>query len=161
MAVSLQQINLGEYANDGTGDDLRTAFAKVKFNFDILENDITSLVEDTSPKLGGDLDLNGKDLKSNSPITIRSGRVVITGTIQANQFIGQISDIGNHKLDDLSDVIVPNPVDLVQGQALIYNGLGKWVPGVPEMPRDIFIDGGGSSTIFSDSDQIIDGGNAT
>jgi hypothetical protein len=161
MPVSLEKINLGEYANDGTGDDLRTAFAKVKINFDILENDITSLVEDTSPKLGGDLDLNGKDLKSNGPITIRSGRVVVTGTVQANQFIGQISDIGNHKLDDLSDVIVPNPVDLVQGQALIYNGLGKWVPGVPETSKNVFIDGGGSSTIFSDPDQTIDCGNAT
>jgi hypothetical protein len=161
MSIPLEKINLGEYANDGTGDDLRTAFAKVKFNFDILENDITSLVEDTSPKLGGDLDLNGKDLKSNSPITIRSGRVVVTGTVQANQFIGQISDIGNHKLDDLSDVIVPNSVGLVQGQALIYNGLGQWVPGVPETSTNIFIDGGGSSTIFSDSDQNIDCGNAT
>ena len=31
--MSLQQINLGNYANDGTGDDLRTAFEKVNANF--------------------------------------------------------------------------------------------------------------------------------
>jgi hypothetical protein len=31
--MPLQQINLGNYANDGTGDDLRTAFTKVNANF--------------------------------------------------------------------------------------------------------------------------------
>ena len=31
--MPLQQINLGTYANDGTGDDLRTAFTKVNTNF--------------------------------------------------------------------------------------------------------------------------------
>ena len=32
----LQQINLGSYPNDGTGDDLRTAFTKVNTNFQTL-----------------------------------------------------------------------------------------------------------------------------
>jgi len=31
--MSIQTINLGTYANDGTGDDLRTAFQKVNANF--------------------------------------------------------------------------------------------------------------------------------
>jgi hypothetical protein len=35
--MTLQTINLGELANDGTGDDLRTAFEKVNFNFTNLE----------------------------------------------------------------------------------------------------------------------------
>ena len=29
----IQTINLGNYANDGTGDDLRAAFTKVNANF--------------------------------------------------------------------------------------------------------------------------------
>lgn len=33
---TLQTINLGQYANDGTGDDLRTAFEKVNTNFSEL-----------------------------------------------------------------------------------------------------------------------------
>jgi hypothetical protein len=33
---TLQTINLGSYANDGTGDDLRTAFEKVNINFGLL-----------------------------------------------------------------------------------------------------------------------------
>lgn len=35
--MSLQQINLGAVANDGTGDDLRTAFQKIISNFDQLD----------------------------------------------------------------------------------------------------------------------------
>jgi hypothetical protein len=161
MSVSLQKINLGDYANDGTGDDLRTAFAKVNINFDSLESDITSLVEDTSPKLGGDLNLNGFKLKSNAPIRIESGQVIVSGTMQANRFIGQISDISDHKLDELSDVIVPNPIDLIEGQALVYNGEGSWVPGNIVAPSTTEVDGGGSATIFNlDEGAIIDGGNA-
>ena len=106
--MTIQTVNLGSYANDGTGDDLRTAFTKVNSNTEELDltrvvsaenlglgaaifkdkvnknlqlrkinaginitvtqnaNDITiatpdsinNLVEDTSPQLGGNLDLN-------------------------------------------------------------------------------------------------------
>ena len=38
--MTLQTINLGNYANDGTGDDLRTAFEKVNANFDILRFEV-------------------------------------------------------------------------------------------------------------------------
>ena len=35
--MPIQTVNLGTYANDGTGDDLRTAFTKVIDNFDYLD----------------------------------------------------------------------------------------------------------------------------
>lgn len=40
MAIydNLLEINLGNVVNDGTGDDLRTAFEKVKTNFEYLYN---------------------------------------------------------------------------------------------------------------------------
>lgn len=38
--MALQEINLGTYANDGTGDDLRTAFEKVKANFTDIYNSL-------------------------------------------------------------------------------------------------------------------------
>jgi hypothetical protein len=41
--MAKQIINLGNSANDGTGDDLRTAFVKVRNNFDDLyfqQNDL-------------------------------------------------------------------------------------------------------------------------
>ena len=34
--MPIQTIDLGNYANDGTGDDLRTAFEKVNYNFSQL-----------------------------------------------------------------------------------------------------------------------------
>lgn len=39
--MAIQTINLGNYANDGTGDDLRTAFVKVNANFAALDNEIS------------------------------------------------------------------------------------------------------------------------
>jgi hypothetical protein len=38
--MAKQLIKFGDYANDGTGDDLRTAFKKVKENFDDLYGSI-------------------------------------------------------------------------------------------------------------------------
>ena len=35
--MTIQTINLGNYANDGTGDDLRVAFTKVNANFAALD----------------------------------------------------------------------------------------------------------------------------
>jgi hypothetical protein len=106
--MPIQTINLGSYANDGTGDDLRTAFDKVNQNFTLLNSEVgigngtnlgsgvgvfaakdgqnlqfktltstngsvtitstantvdlassSSVVTDTHPILGGDLDLHG------------------------------------------------------------------------------------------------------
>jgi len=37
--TTIQTINIGSYANDGTGDDLRTAFNKVNSNFALLQTD--------------------------------------------------------------------------------------------------------------------------
>jgi len=186
--MSILKVNLGNYANDGTGDDLRTAFEKVNANFTevdlnriltaenvgggaplFLEKDGTTLKfrslrggqnieisysnneitiatlnllseisQDTSPKLGGDLDLNGFDL-------VGSGSIDILGVITAPEFRGEfegnltgdvtgnlvgnvtgtVSDISNHDIADLGDVdsTAPNV-----GQALVWNG-ASWRPG--------------------------------
>ena len=55
-----QVINVGNNANDGTGDDLRTAMQKVNANFAELYGttaEANDLVEDGTPQLGGDLDI--------------------------------------------------------------------------------------------------------
>jgi hypothetical protein len=119
--MTLQTINLGNYANDGTGDDLRTAFEKVNGNFDILKfeiagatnlgsgvglfaqknainpylefksltsvnNSVTisstattvnlraniTLLSDLTPTLGGNLELNGKTIKTTAGGNIES-----------------------------------------------------------------------------------------
>lgn len=40
--MAIQTINLGTYANDGTGDDLRSAFTKVNNN--LTEIDLTRVI---------------------------------------------------------------------------------------------------------------------
>ena len=66
--MAKQTINIGSSANDGTGDPLRTAFDKINDNFDELYG--TSLTErvslDTSPQLGGDLDVVTHSIVSTS-----------------------------------------------------------------------------------------------
>lgn len=48
--MAIQTINLGSYANDGTGDDLRTAFQKVNANFASLT---TTINVATAENIGG------------------------------------------------------------------------------------------------------------
>jgi hypothetical protein len=64
--MSILQVNLGNYANDGTGDDLRSAFEKVNANFS--EIDLTRVI--TAENLG-----NGSPLfydKVNNILRFRS-----------------------------------------------------------------------------------------
>jgi hypothetical protein len=37
IQTTIQTVNLGQYANDGSGDDLRTAFEKVNSNIESLK----------------------------------------------------------------------------------------------------------------------------
>jgi hypothetical protein len=198
--MSILTVNLGNYANDGTGDDLRTAFEKVNSNFSELDltriisaenlgsgapiflgkegtvllfrsikggqnvevsytdNELTistvnllaKIEQDLEPKLGGDLDLNGFDIKG-------SGSINLLGVVEAPEFRGEfqgnlignvagnlsgnvlgnvtgtVSDISNHQLSDLGDVdtVVPNV-----GQALVWSGT-VWRPGNVESTSSI------------------------
>jgi len=65
--MAKQSINIGSSANDGTGDPLRTAFDKINDNFDELYGstaEANDLIEDSTPQLGGDLDVNGRRITS-------------------------------------------------------------------------------------------------
>ena len=60
-------IGIGSSANDGTGDPLRTAFTKINTNFTELYGDTAEandLLEDKTPQLGGNLDINGFNITS-------------------------------------------------------------------------------------------------
>ena len=65
--MAQQTIGIGSSANAGTGDPLRTAFTKINTNFDELYGssaEANDVLEDTSPQLGGNLDLNGWNIIS-------------------------------------------------------------------------------------------------
>ncbi len=132
--MTILQVNLGTYANDGNGDDLRTAFEKSNNNFNELDltrvitadnlgtgspvfkekignnlqlrtikqglnifvthsaNEITistpdsinAVQEDATPRLGGNLDLNSRNI-------IGTGNIYIDGDIAADVFLGPLT----------------------------------------------------------------------
>ena len=99
--MAKQTINIGSSANDGTGDPLRTAFDKINDNFTELYGataEANDIGEDTSPQLGGNLDLNGHSIttaRSNENININPAG---TGTIElvANTNVtGDLAITGN------------------------------------------------------------------
>ena len=51
--MAIQTINLGTYANDGTGDDLRTAFEKVRANFIELYSTVFGANVGENPPISG------------------------------------------------------------------------------------------------------------
>ena len=92
-------INVGANANDGTGDDLRTAMQKINSNFSELYGttaEANDLIEDVTPQLGGNLDLLNRNIFtsiSNADINILAngtgninlGSITLNGsTISAN-----------------------------------------------------------------------------
>jgi hypothetical protein len=86
--MTKQTINFGQYANDGTGDDLRTAFSKVQANFDELYGSVNvsngqNLVADGNNAAGifaqrNNLNLEFKTLTSiDNTVTIVPGSTTV------------------------------------------------------------------------------------
>ena len=46
--MAQQNLNLGTNANDGTGDDLRSAMTKVQANFTDLYTNVNELISETA-----------------------------------------------------------------------------------------------------------------
>lgn len=139
--------DLGDVASGGPStDDVLTwngaewVFAQAS-SLGYLQN----VVDDTTPQLGGDLDVNGQAIvsTSNADIDITpdgTGQIVLDGqrwpsttspvtgyTLQSDN-LGNLSwnsiDLSLNVLDDLGDVDVDSPADL---DVLAYDsGLGQW-----------------------------------
>ena len=94
-------IGIGTSANDGTGDPLRTAFTKINTNFTELYGttaEANDIIEDTSPQLGGNLDINGWNITSAR--TNENIRIIPngTGTIELEKNVnvtGNLTASGN------------------------------------------------------------------
>ena len=100
--MALQTINVGNFVNDGTGDDLRTAFVKVNENFDELDlrggqsNTISNVgtgVGIYKEKVGVDLRL--KSLVAGSGITITGNTSDITISNNRNAIVTVNANTGS------------------------------------------------------------------
>ena len=141
--MAIQKINLGSAGNDGTGDAIRTAFSKVNDNFSELygrTTGLTDIVSDTTPQLGGSLDVNSKSIvsTSNGNILISpdgSGHVlldtikIIDSSITSNTANTDLVLTGNGSGKvSISGLKYPSG-DGANGQVLQTNGSGvlSWV----------------------------------
>lgn len=87
--MAKQIINLGNYANDGSGDDLRSAFTKVKANFDELYTTLSTLNganlgTDPQKAAGGIFSADTNGVMSFKSITGSNGIVVSSTATTVN-----------------------------------------------------------------------------
>ena len=122
--MAKQSIGIGSSANDGTGDPLRTAFDKINDNFTELYGttaEANDLIEDESPQLGGDLDVNGKRItsaRSNEDIILLpngTGDVVISA-LRVN---GTTLDSSDSTAININDALVVDGTLNVSGASTL------------------------------------------
>jgi hypothetical protein len=145
--MTIQTINIGQIANDGTGDDLREAFRKVNENFDEL--DLRQPESTTGSNLGsGEAIFAGKvgDALTFNNITT-SGALTIS-TVAGNnvqistnlQGVLYVSDQGSSNIDD-GDVFNINGGPGIQttlvGNTLTITNTGGTGGGVSAFDSDL------------------------
>ena len=82
--MAKQTINIGSGELTGDGESLRSAFDKINDNFDeVYTGSGTTLGSDTTPSLGGNLDLSGNDITGIGNLNI-TGNITATGSISAS-----------------------------------------------------------------------------
>jgi len=114
--MTIETINVGNIANDGTGDDLREAFIKVNNNFLEIDTDINALPI-TGENLGvsGEGVFAGKNVNTlqfkeilageNTTITSNSTSVIIDSTGGLNSFI-VLTDSGHITIDGSAPFVI-------------------------------------------------------
>lgn len=113
MAIDL--INIGQFANDGTGDDLREAFIKINNNFeeiDLREGEKTTAINLGTAGEGIFYQKNGyelefKKLVAGTDITLESNdnRILINSNGGLKKLLVQ-SDSGSVILEETADISV-------------------------------------------------------
>jgi hypothetical protein len=107
--MTIEKINVGNIANDGTGDDLREAFIKVNNNFIEVDNRITALpIQGENLGVSGEGIFAGKNVNTlqfkeilageNTTITANSTSVIIDSTGGLNSFL-VLADNGHITID--------------------------------------------------------------
>ena len=121
--MAKQIINVGANANDGSGDDLRLAMQKINTNFTELFGataEANDLVEDITPQLGGNLDLQNFVITTN----LTNGNISLqpngTGSVLLKNI--RITDNNVISADDSTLITIDDSL-LVTGSANILGNL--------------------------------------
>jgi len=159
--MAIQNINLGTYANDGTGDDLRSAFTKVNDNFDYI--DTFAVISGTNLGAGAPVFKTAtggasqfRTIAAGTNLTVSYDGNVITLAAN-NPFVGNVTGnvTGNastvtngvyttSSINALADVDTVS-VAPTNGQSLVWNsGTSQWKPGT-------VAGGGGLTDIVNDT----------
>lgn len=150
--MSIQTINIGSIANDGTGDDLREAFAKVNANFADLNSSLAIAEGSEGENLGlgegvfaqkSDNTLQFRSIVAGSNISLSAGgnSITISGDAAMKQLI-VVSDSGSVVLGTGNQTI------------RIQGGVGVSTRVTSE---DVFIDVDGQNLIETDTTPVLGG----
>lgn len=146
--MALQTINVGNIANDGTGDDLREAFIKVNTNFTSLDDRLTTIPVDVE-NLGiagegiyagrDDNTLQFKKLVAGSNVTLTSnGNSVIIESAGGLENVLILTENGSLSLSRGNE------------QLRIEGGVGITTRAVPTS-NTVFVDLDTSNIVYNDS----------
>ena len=124
--MSLLEINIGGFANDGTGDDLREAFNKVNLNFQELD------LRDDESTTARNIGINGEGIfakKSNYELEFKNivsgANILLTSTdekitIAAESAIKSllvITESGSHKLTEVAALTIQGGTGITTSMA--------------------------------------------
>jgi len=150
--MTIQTINIGNIANDGTGDDLREAFAKVNSNFSELDTKLSIAEGSDGENLGigegifaqkSDNTLQFRSIVAGSNISLSGGgnSLTITGDAALKQLI-VVSDSGS--------VVIP-----AGNQTIRIQGGNNTLTRVTS--EDVFIDVQGDGLVELDTSPTLGG----
>lgn len=126
--MAIQEINIGNLVNDGTGDDLRTAFRKVNENFTSLTNELAVTGQNLGAGAGLFVEkqaniLKFKSIASGTGITVTQNTNDITiSKNQTNSFANIVTDNGNSLATLESDTLT-----LIGGSNVQVESSGKQI----------------------------------
>jgi hypothetical protein len=113
--MTISTINVGNAANDGTGDDLREAFIKINQNFQLLDG--------IAEQVGSNLGSSGAEVYSNTANnTLYFRRLVAGNNIQLTQLDNTI--VFDNTMPESRFTIVTNSGSMISGAGINYNILG-------------------------------------
>jgi len=130
--MTIQTINLGTYANDGTGDDLRVAFEKVNANFTEIDSlSISNAVnlgagqgffagKQATPLLGDNLTFKSLVAGANISLTSTSTEVIITSQFSS---LTQNLNLNSKDIIGSGNISITGNIGLAGGNLQVGNNL--------------------------------------